>query len=79
MLAAHDPAASVRPDPVARDLTRIEAVASGDRRRVRGLTPRRLAPRLALGAAAALTAVAVLGSLGWNAAQPASPVSAFWE
>ncbi|NKY97075.1 CU044_5270 family protein [Nocardiopsis alborubida] len=71
MLAAHDPAASARPDPVARDLTRIEAIASGERSRARGLTPRRLAPRLALGTAAALTAVAVLGSLGWNAVQPA--------
>ncbi|ADH65485.1 CU044_5270 family protein [Nocardiopsis dassonvillei] len=71
MLAAHDPAASVRPDPAARDLTRIEAIASGDRLRGRGLTPRRTAPRLALGAAAAFTAVAVLGTLGWNSVQPA--------
>jgi hypothetical protein len=71
MLAAHDPAASVRPDPVAGELARIEAIASGGRRPVRGLLPRRPGPRLALGAAAAFTAVAVLGSLGWGAAQPA--------
>lgn len=71
MLAAHDPAASVRPDPVAVELARVEAIASGDHRPVRGLVPRRPVPRLVLGAAAALTAVAVLGPLGWNAARPA--------
>ncbi|NYH52679.1 hypothetical protein HNR06_002268 [Nocardiopsis arvandica] len=72
LLAAHDPAASVHASPAARELSRVEVIASGHHRRgVRGLLPGRPLLRPVLSAAAALAAVAVVVPLGWNAAQPA--------
>ncbi|WP_017570163.1 CU044_5270 family protein [Nocardiopsis halotolerans] len=72
LLSDHDPAADVRADPAGRELARIEVIAAGGgTRRIRGLAPRRPGGRLLLGAAAVLTALAVLGPFGWNAVRPA--------
>ncbi|WP_433699257.1 CU044_5270 family protein [Nocardiopsis sp. CA-288880] len=72
LLAAHDPAASVRSDPARRALSRNQAFASGHRhRRVYRLVPRRPVFRVALGAVAALAAVAVVVPFAFGSAQPA--------
>ncbi|MFD6952400.1 hypothetical protein A6A08_19795 [Nocardiopsis sp. TSRI0078] len=72
LLAAHDPAASVHASPATRELSRVEVIAAGNRRRrVRGLLPGRPWHRPVLGLAAVLAAAAVIVPLGWNAARPA--------
>ncbi|MEE2041326.1 CU044_5270 family protein [Nocardiopsis sp. CT-R113] len=72
LLAAHDPAASIHADPANRELSRVEVIASGHRRwRVSHLAPRRPVFRIALGAAAALAALAVVGPFAFPSPRPA--------
>jgi hypothetical protein len=72
LLTAHDPAASYPSDPAARELSRIEVIASGQRpRRVSSLVPRGRLLRPALGLAATVAAAAVLLPLAVQADRPA--------
>ncbi|MFD3687553.1 CU044_5270 family protein [Nocardiopsis sp. NPDC058631] len=71
LFAAHDPAASVHADPARRELSRIEVIAAGHRPGPARPVLRRPAFRVALGAVAALAAVAVAVPFAFDSAEPA--------
>lgn len=71
LFAGHDPAAGYPEDAAARELSRIEVIAAGHRPGGAPARPRRLLRPALIGAAAALTAVAVVVPVSLQSGRPA--------